>query len=32
MLAAAGEQQLFIPEVVRDNAFKNLVQETTLPW
>lgn len=27
-----GEQQLFIPEVVRDNAFKNLVQEITLPW
>lgn len=27
-----GEQQLFIPEVVRDNTFKNLVQEITLPW
>ena len=27
-----GDQQLFIPDIVRDNAFKNLVQPTTLPW
>lgn len=27
-----GDQQLFIPDVVRDNAFKELVQQTTLPW
>ena len=27
-----GDQQLFIPDAVRDNAFKNLVQQTTLPW
>lgn len=27
-----GDQQLFIPDVIRDNAFKNLVQQITLPW
>ena len=27
-----GAEQLFIPFAVRDNAFKSLVQETTLPW
>jgi hypothetical protein len=27
-----GDQQLFIPDAIRDNAFKNLIQQTTLPW
>ena len=27
-----GEQQLFIPEILRDNTFKNLIQEIALPW
>ncbi len=27
-----GEQQLFIPEILKDNTFKNLVQEIALLW
>lgn len=29
---AGMAEQLFIPFTIRDNAFKSLVQQTTLPW
>jgi hypothetical protein len=27
-----GVQQIYIPEVIRDNSFSNLVQQISLPW